>query len=154
MVLRAHIVRVILGAGAFDWAATRLVAAALALFVLSLLAQSVSLLIARAYYAAGNTIKPLILAVIEVAVSVASALALVVVFSTYPFFRSFIEALLRVEDVPGTIVLMLALGLTAGPWAVALGDIGLFGFLSMMLFLAILVVGFIYEWKKGALEWE
>jgi NADH-quinone oxidoreductase subunit A len=37
---------------------------------------------------------------------------------------------------------------------VALGDIGLFGFLSMMLFLAILVVGFIYEWKKGALEWE
>jgi putative peptidoglycan lipid II flippase len=114
MVLRAHIVRVILGAGAFDWAATRLVAAALALFVLSLLAQSVSLLIARAYYAAGNTIKPLILAVIEVAVSVASALALVVVFSTYPFFRSFIEALLRVEDVPGTIVLMLALGLTAG----------------------------------------
>jgi NADH-quinone oxidoreductase subunit A len=40
------------------------------------------------------------------------------------------------------------------PWAVALGDIGTFGFLSMMLFLGILVVGFIYEWKKGALEWE
>ncbi len=40
------------------------------------------------------------------------------------------------------------------PWAVALNDIGLFGFLSMMLFLAILVVGFIYEWMKGALEWE
>ncbi len=40
------------------------------------------------------------------------------------------------------------------PWAVALREIGLFGFLSMMVFLAILVVGFIYEWKKGALEWE
>ncbi len=40
------------------------------------------------------------------------------------------------------------------PWAVALGDIGLFGFLSMMLFLGILVVGFVYEWLKGALEWE
>ena len=40
------------------------------------------------------------------------------------------------------------------PWAVALNDIGMFGFLSMMLFLGILVVGFIYEWKKGALEWE
>jgi NADH-quinone oxidoreductase subunit A len=40
------------------------------------------------------------------------------------------------------------------PWAVALGDIGLLGFWSMMLFLAILTVGFIYEWKKGALEWE
>jgi NADH-quinone oxidoreductase subunit A len=40
------------------------------------------------------------------------------------------------------------------PWAVALNEIGLFGFLSMMVFLGILVVGFIYEWKKGALEWE
>ena len=40
------------------------------------------------------------------------------------------------------------------PWAVVLPDIGVFGFLSMMLFLLILVVGFIYEWKKGALEWE
>ena len=40
------------------------------------------------------------------------------------------------------------------PWAITLNEIGLFGYLSMMLFLAILVVGFIYEWKKGALEWE
>ncbi len=40
------------------------------------------------------------------------------------------------------------------PWAVALGDIGSFGFLSMMLFLGILVVGFAYEWMKGALDWE
>jgi len=40
------------------------------------------------------------------------------------------------------------------PWAVVLNDIGVFGLLAMFLFLAILVVGFIYEWKKGALEWE
>ncbi|MGP1395858.1 MAG: NADH-quinone oxidoreductase subunit A [Inquilinaceae bacterium] len=40
------------------------------------------------------------------------------------------------------------------PWAVSLGDIGLFGFWSMVVFLGILTVGFIYEWKKGALEWE
>ena len=40
------------------------------------------------------------------------------------------------------------------PWAVSLGGIGVFGFWSMMLFLAVLTVGFIYEWKKGALEWE
>jgi len=40
------------------------------------------------------------------------------------------------------------------PWAVVLDEIGMFGFLAMMVFLAILVVGFIYEWKKGALEWE
>ena len=40
------------------------------------------------------------------------------------------------------------------PWATVINDIGLFGFLSMMLFLAILIVGFVYEWMKGALEWE
>jgi NADH-quinone oxidoreductase subunit A len=40
------------------------------------------------------------------------------------------------------------------PWAVTLNEIGAFGFWSMMIFLAILVVGFVYEWKKGALEWE
>ena len=40
------------------------------------------------------------------------------------------------------------------PWAVSLGDIGLLGFWSMVVFLGILTVGFIYEWKKGALEWE
>ncbi len=40
------------------------------------------------------------------------------------------------------------------PWAISLGKIGMFGFWSMMVFLGILTIGFIYEWKKGALEWE
>ena len=40
------------------------------------------------------------------------------------------------------------------PWAVSLGKIGMFGFWSMIIFLFFLTVGFIYEWKKGALEWE
>src|SRR5690606_27763267 len=40
------------------------------------------------------------------------------------------------------------------PWAVSFGDIGWFGFWSMMVFLGVLTIGFIYEWKKGALEWE
>ena len=40
------------------------------------------------------------------------------------------------------------------PWAVVLQEIGFFGFMAMMVFLGILIVGFIYEWKKGALEWE
>ena len=40
------------------------------------------------------------------------------------------------------------------PWAISLGNIGLYGFVSMMIFLMILTVGFIYEWKKGALDWE
>jgi NADH-quinone oxidoreductase subunit A len=40
------------------------------------------------------------------------------------------------------------------PWAVSLGDIGMFGFWSMIVFLGVLTVGFVYEWNKGALEWE
>lgn len=40
------------------------------------------------------------------------------------------------------------------PWAVALKDVGMFGFWSMMVFLGVLTIGFIYEWKKGALDWE
>ncbi len=40
------------------------------------------------------------------------------------------------------------------PWAISLGSIGVFGFWSMMVFLGVLTIGFVYEWKKGALEWE
>jgi NADH-quinone oxidoreductase subunit A len=40
------------------------------------------------------------------------------------------------------------------PWAIAFGQLGVFGFWSMMVFLAVLTIGFIYEWKKGALEWD
>ena len=40
------------------------------------------------------------------------------------------------------------------PWAISLGSIGILGFMSMMIFLFILTIGFIYEWKKGALDWE
>lgn len=40
------------------------------------------------------------------------------------------------------------------PWAVSFGEVGMFGFWSMMIFLGVLTIGFIYEWKKGALEWD
>ena len=40
------------------------------------------------------------------------------------------------------------------PWAISLGNIGFVGFISMMIFLFILTIGFIYEWKKGALDWQ
>jgi NADH-quinone oxidoreductase subunit A len=40
------------------------------------------------------------------------------------------------------------------PWAVSFGDVGLYGFWSMMVFLGVLTIGFIYEWRKGALEWD
>lgn len=114
IVLRAQLVRVILGAGQFNWLDTRLVAAALALFAISLTAQSISLLIARAYYAAGNTKKPLYYGIIDVVVSISSAIGFVALFHSSPFMRDFIESILRVSNIPGTTVLMLALGYACG----------------------------------------
>lgn len=112
VVLRAQIVRVILGTGAFDWIDTRLTAAALALFSFSLVAQGLVLLLARGYYAAGNTVKPLVANTLSAALSVIFAVVLVRIFQTSETFRFFIESLLRVEDLPGTAVLMLPLGYT------------------------------------------
>jgi peptidoglycan biosynthesis protein MviN/MurJ (putative lipid II flippase) len=114
IVLRAQIVRIILGAGQFNWSATRLTAAALALFVISLAAQSITLLIARAYYAIGNTKKPLYYGIADITVSIGSGFLLLAIFHHSPFVRAFVEALLRVEDVPGAAVLMLALGYALG----------------------------------------
>ncbi len=117
IVLRAQLVRTILGSGAFDWAATKLVAAALALLVVSLLAQAVSMLIARAYYAAGNTRKPFYFALVTVGVSVSLALAFIAVFHGSYLWRDMLEAMLRVSDLSGTTVLMLALAMAIGSWA-------------------------------------
>jgi putative peptidoglycan lipid II flippase len=114
VVLRAQIVRIVLGSGEFDWSATRLTAAALALFILSLAAQSISLLIARAYYAAGRTRTPLMLGLLALVVTVASSGLFVFLFHVSADFRYFIEALMRVSDIGGTTVLMLALGYTVG----------------------------------------
>lgn len=114
IVLRAQLVRAILGAGLFDWEATRLTAAALALFILSLTAQSLSFLIARAYYAAGNTKKPFYFGLAEIAVTVGTAIPLLWIFNESVVARSFLESLLRVENVASAGVLMLALAYTLG----------------------------------------
>lgn len=106
VVLRAHIVRVILGTGAFDWTDTRLTAAAFALFLISLTAHALMLLLARVYYATGRSFVPLIVNGVTAAIAVASAGALLYVFSTERTL-SFVEPLLRVEGVPGTTVLAL-----------------------------------------------
>lgn len=117
IVLRAQIVRTILGAGQFDWSATRITAAALALFILSLTAQAVTLLIMRAYYAVGETKKPLFRGIVDIIVSVGSSVLLVSLFHSSVFFRYVVESMLRVSDIPGTTVLMLALGYTLGALA-------------------------------------
>lgn len=110
IVLRAQIVRVILGSGEFDWADTRLTAAALALFAVSIAAQGLILLFVRGYYAAGNTKKPLILNLISASLVVAFSFILVKLFAGSAAFQYFIESLLRVEGIDGVSVLMLPLG--------------------------------------------
>ena len=110
IVLRAQIVRVILGSGEFDWADTRLTAAALALFAVSIAAQGLVLLFVRGYYAAGNTKKPLILNLISAGLVILFAFGLGKLFAGSSTFQYFIESLLRVEGIEGTSVLMLPLG--------------------------------------------
>lgn len=119
VVLRAQIVRVILGTGAFDWSATRLTAALLAIFIISLTAQATVYLLARAYYAAGNTKQPLYFALASVFVSITSSISFLYLFKHYEVVRYFVESLLRVTDVPGTSVLMLALGFSLGAFVQA-----------------------------------
>ena len=109
IVLRAHIVRVVLGSGEFDWSDTRLTAAALALFTISLVAQALSLLFVRGYYAAGETMKPLLVNVTTAIGIVAGAYGLLWLFANNDIWKFFVEYLLRVEDIPGTEVLMLPL---------------------------------------------
>ena len=112
VVLRAQIVRTILGSGNFSWANTRLTAAVLALFVISAVAQSLTLLFVRAYYAGGNTRKPLIINFFFSFMIVLFAYVFTKIFYFFPEFRYFIESLFKVSGVVGTEVLMLSLGYT------------------------------------------
>jgi len=114
IVLRAQIVRTILGSGQFSWDDTRLTAAALALFALSLLAQALILLFVRGYYAAGYTRKPLIINTLSSILIVASGLFLVELFNNSDVFRFFMEKLLRIEGIEGSAIIMLPLAYSIG----------------------------------------
>jgi putative peptidoglycan lipid II flippase len=116
IVLRAQIVRVILGSNTFSWSDTRLTAAAVSLFVISLVTQSLVLLFVRGYYAAGNTKKPLFINVFSSIMVIVFAYLLIFIFKNNLEFLYFMELILRVENVPGTIMLAL-------PIAYALGSI-------------------------------
>jgi putative peptidoglycan lipid II flippase len=114
IVLRAQIVRTILGSGEFSWSDTRLVAAALAIFSISVVAQSLILLFVRGFYAAGQTKKPLMYSVIGVLITIFSAYGLVKYFESNELFRFFTEDILRVSGITGTVVLMLPLAYSIG----------------------------------------
>ncbi|MEX0910488.1 MAG: lipid II flippase MurJ [Candidatus Paceibacterota bacterium] len=114
IVLRAHIVRVVLGSGEFSWADTRLTAAVLAMFVISVAAQGLVQLFVRAYYASGRTRTPLLINSFSSVVIILLAFILVYIFKSFPEFRLMIEKMFRVEGVPGTSVLMLPLAYSIG----------------------------------------
>ncbi|MGB4076090.1 MAG: lipid II flippase MurJ [Minisyncoccia bacterium] len=114
IVLRAHLVRALYGSGAFDWDATRLTAALLAVLVVGLTAQSIFLLASRAFYAARRSWLPLGIQIAGFAISVGSAVGLLSLATTIPELRYFVETLLRIEDVPGSLVVFVALGATLG----------------------------------------
>ena len=109
IVLRAQIVRVILGSGSFSWENTRLVAASLAIFSISVLAQGMVALLSRAYYATGNTKRPLTINLFCSILIIIFSYLFLNIFENIPTFRYFIESLLKVTDIPGTEVLMLPL---------------------------------------------
>lgn len=114
IVLRAQIVRVLLGAGVFSWNDTRLVAGALALFSISVTAQSMVLLLVRGFYAKGNTKTPLKINVISLLVTVFVTIGFLALFKWSPVFEQFIVSLLRVDGVSGVSVLLLPLGFSVG----------------------------------------
>ncbi len=111
IVLRAQLVRVVLGSGAFDWADTRLTAAALALLSLSLLAQAIYLVVIRAFYAGGKTMLPLIVTLISSVVSVGAAYGSLQIYLSNQSVQDFVVSFLRLEGIgSGSEVLALAFG--------------------------------------------
>ncbi len=114
IVLRAQIVRTILGSGEFDWTDTRLTAACLAMFAFSVAAQSLILLFIRGYYAMGDTKRPLLINVFSSATIIGWAYLLNWIFTEFDMIKYFVESMFRVDDLGGTVVLTLALSYSLG----------------------------------------
>lgn len=114
IILRAQIVRVIFGYGKFDWADTRLTAAALAIFSLSITAQAMIILLVRSFYAAGKTIRPVVINLVSAIFIVASMFLFVEMFRGAPVFKSSFEGIFRVGNVQNTIMLMPPLAFSLG----------------------------------------
>ncbi|MFA5933633.1 MAG: lipid II flippase MurJ [Candidatus Paceibacterota bacterium] len=114
IVLRAHIVRVILGSGSFSWSHTRLTAAAFAIFAISIIAQSLLLLLARGYYAAKNTSRPLVVNVFFSFLIIVLAYFFSWIFDSYAGVRYFLESLFRVDSIAGTKILAIAFAYSVG----------------------------------------
>lgn len=110
IVLRAQLVRVVLGSGAFDWDDTRLTAAVLAVLSLALTAQAVNLLVIRALYAGGYTRSPFVVTVFGSVLSLSGAYGFYLLYSGHPESQYVISAFMRLSDVVGSEVLAIAFG--------------------------------------------
>ncbi len=114
IVLRAQVVRVILGSGEFGWEDTRLTAASLAILTASLLAQAVNLLLLRVFYAGGLTRLPFLVTLFGSLSSVVFTGVLYVMYNSLPEFSRAIDHSLRITDVPGSEVVVIAIGYGIG----------------------------------------
>lgn len=110
IVLRAQLVRVVLGSGAFDWADTRLTAAVLALLCLSLLAQAVYLVVMRAFYAGGKTMIPFYITLAGSLLAIGSSYGFLLLYSAHEKSHAIISSFMRLEGVAGSEVLAIAFG--------------------------------------------
>ncbi len=114
IVLRAQMVRVVLGSGSFDWADTRLTAAVMAILAVSLVAQAVNLLIVRTFYAGGFTRVPFLVALWGTFVTIVATYSLYATYgSAVPMYEA-INAWLRIASVPGSEVIVIAAGYSLG----------------------------------------
>jgi putative peptidoglycan lipid II flippase len=144
IVLRAHIVRVLLGAGVFSWNDTRLVAACLACFAVSIVAQCLILLFVRAFFAMGETKKPLIINAISFGVTALVAAAALYAFSQSTELRALAGTVLRIKDLPYIAVIAL-------PFAFSIGQI----VNALLLWIALRKAGLkkTIALKRGALQY-
>lgn len=110
VVLRAQLVRVVLGSGAFDWTDTRLTAAVLALLSLSLTAQAVYLVVVRAFYAGGRTRIPFYGTLIGSVMAIGSAYGFLKLYEAHDQARIIIASFMRIDGVFGSEVLAIAFG--------------------------------------------
>jgi putative peptidoglycan lipid II flippase len=114
IVIRAQIVRVLLGSGEFNWDDTRLTAAILAIFVISLLAQAILLLLIRAFYAMGHTMLPFFVSLFSGVFSIGFAYWFNNLYSNQSTLQTCINEVFRLQDVQGVEVLILALAFILG----------------------------------------
>lgn len=109
VVLRAQIVRVVLGSGAFDWEDTRLTAAVLAILMLALVAHGINLLLVRVFYAAGYTRIPFYIALFGAVLAVTATVVLDAIYLANPLIAAALADTMRLREVAGTEVLVLGI---------------------------------------------